>query len=82
MFFKYSTPFFSPLHYMYVGIPNDVLQVSEALSIFLHSLFFLFLRLADLSGHIFKFADCFFCLLIFTVAPPVEFFILFTISNL
>lgn len=48
---------------------DDVLQVSEALFIFIHSFFFLFPRLDDLDWPIFMFADSFFSLLTSALEP-------------
>lgn len=44
---------------MSISILDDVPQVSGALFIFLHSFFFLFLRLNYLNLPVFKFADFF-----------------------
>ena len=62
-FFRYSICFslfllfFWDSRYAYVGILSGVLQVSEALPFFSHSFYFLFIRLDNLNGPVFKFFD-------------------------
>lgn len=59
----HSVPFFVfwELHCAYVGTLDDVLLISEALFILLHSLLFLYLRQDNLHWPIFKFTGSFFC---------------------